>query len=80
MAAGGFQGFGTIPDFAEQMRPLRRNVTIKPMGNTATFLLSDLAAGVTAAIVHADSGSSAVVGGMAPVGGVNIHPAFRSME
>jgi len=40
-------------------------VTIEQVGNTAAFLLSDLAAGVTAEIVQGDSGFSAVVGAMA---------------
>lgn len=67
LAASGIQGFGKILDFVEQNAPLRRNVTIEQVGNTAAFLLSDLAAGVTAEIVHVDSGFSAVVGGMASV-------------
>jgi enoyl-[acyl-carrier protein] reductase I len=37
------------------------------VGNSAAFLLSDLAAGVTAEILHVDSGFNAVVGGMAVV-------------
>jgi enoyl-[acyl-carrier protein] reductase I len=36
--------------------PLRRNVTIDDVGNVAAFLLSDLAAGVTAEITYVDGG------------------------
>lgn len=67
LAASGIKGFGKILEFVEQNAPLKRNVTIEQVGNTAAFLLSDLAAGVTAEIVHVDSGFSAVVGGMAAV-------------
>ncbi len=49
--------------------PLRRNVTIEDVGNVAAFLLSDLAAGVTAEITYVDGGFSNVMGG-AP-GGVD---------
>ena len=38
--------------------PLRRNVTIDDVGNVAAFLLSDLAAGVTAEITYVDGGFS----------------------
>jgi enoyl-[acyl-carrier protein] reductase I len=42
--------------------PLRRNVTIDDVGNVAAFLLSDLAAGVTAEITYVDGGFSQVMG------------------
>ncbi|MEX3842511.1 enoyl-ACP reductase FabI [Paraburkholderia sp. BR10882] len=65
LAASGIKGFGKILDFVAQNAPLQRNVTIEQVGNSAAFLLSDLAAGVTAEIMHVDSGFNAVVGGMA---------------
>lgn len=64
LAASGIKGFKQILDFVEDNAPLKRNVTIEQVGNTAAFLLSDLAGGVTAEIVHVDSGFNAVVGGM----------------
>jgi enoyl-[acyl-carrier protein] reductase I len=36
--------------------PLKRNVTIEDVGNTAAFLCSDLAAGITGEIVYVDGG------------------------
>lgn len=66
LAASGIKGFGKILDFVEQNAPLKRNVTIEQVGNSAAFLLSDLASGVTAEIMHVDSGFHAVVGGMLP--------------
>ncbi|MCZ8073410.1 MAG: SDR family oxidoreductase, partial [Paucibacter sp.] len=40
--------------------PIRRNVTIEDVGNVAAFLLSDLAAGVSAEITYVDGGFSHV--------------------
>ena len=65
LAAAGIKGFGRILDVVEQNAPLRRNVTIDDVGNVAAFLLSDLAAGVTAEITYVDGGFSQVTGGVA---------------
>ena len=40
--------------------PMRRNVTIEDVGNVAAFLLSDLAAGVSAEITYVDGGFNKV--------------------
>jgi enoyl-[acyl-carrier protein] reductase I len=65
LAASGIKGFGKILDVVEHNAPLRRNVTIDDVGNVAAFLLSDLAAGVTAEITYVDAGFSRVASGMA---------------
>jgi len=39
-----------------EVAPLRRNVTLENVGNTAAFLCSDLAGGITAEIVYVDAG------------------------
>ena len=49
-----------------QAAPLRRNVTIDDVGNVAAFLLSDLAAGVTAEITYVDGGFSHVMAAPRP--------------
>ncbi|SDV47579.1 enoyl-ACP reductase FabI [Chitinasiproducens palmae] len=64
LAASGIKGFSKILDAVEQAAPLHRNVTIEQVGNVAAFLLSDLAAGISAEITHVDSGFNAIVGGM----------------
>ncbi|AWI53150.1 enoyl-[acyl-carrier-protein] reductase FabI [Aquabacterium olei] len=64
LAASGIKGFGKILDVVEQNAPLRRNVTIEDVGNVAAFMLSDLAAGVTAEITYVDAGFSQVMGGV----------------
>ncbi len=65
LAASGIKGFGKILEVVAAASPLRRNVTIDDVGNVAAFLLSDLAAGVTAEITYVDGGFNAVVGGIA---------------
>jgi enoyl-[acyl-carrier protein] reductase I len=62
LAAAGIKGFSKMLAVAETVSPLRRNVTIEDVGNVAAFLLSDLAAGVTAEITHVDGGYNAVLG------------------
>ncbi len=64
LAASGIKGFGKILDVVEQNAPLRRNVTIEDVGNVAAFMLSDLAAGITAEITYVDAGFSQVMGGV----------------
>jgi enoyl-[acyl-carrier protein] reductase I len=64
LAASGIKGFGKILDAVEKTAPLRRTVTIDDVGNAASFLLSDLASGITAEIIYVDNGFSQVVGGM----------------
>jgi enoyl-[acyl-carrier protein] reductase I len=68
LAASGIKGFGQILAVVEKNAPLRRNVSIDDVGNVAAFLLSDLAAGVTAEITYVDAGFSQVMGGAAEVG------------
>lgn len=64
LAASGIKGFGNILNVVADTAPIRRNVTIDDVGNVAAFLMSDLAAGVTAEITYVDGGFSQVVGGM----------------
>lgn len=56
LAASGIAGFGKILKHVAEFAPLRRNVTIDDVGNAAAFLLSPLAAGITAEILHVDAG------------------------
>ena len=58
LAASGIKDFGKLLGVVASASPLRRNVTIEDVGNVAAFLLSDLAAGVTAEITYVDGGFS----------------------
>jgi enoyl-[acyl-carrier protein] reductase I len=60
LAAAGIGGFRRILNHVASTAPLRRNVTIEDVGNTAAFLCSDLASGVTGEIVYVDGGFSTV--------------------
>ena len=63
LAASGIKDFGKLlGDFAAAA-PIRRTVTIEDVGNVAAFLLSDLAAGISAEITYVDGGFSQVMGG-----------------
>ncbi len=65
LAASGIKDFGRLLDIVAKSAPLRRNVTIDDVGNVAAFLLSDLAAGVTAEVTYVDGGFNQVAIGMA---------------
>ena len=60
LAASGIAGFGKILKHVEEHAPLRRNVTIDDVGNAAVFLLSPLASGITAEVLHVDGGYNVV--------------------
>ena len=64
LAASGIADFGKMLKFNETSTPLRRNVTIEQVGDASAFLLSDLASGITAEVLHVDAGMHAVVGGL----------------
>lgn len=56
LAASGIKSFRKMLKQAEQRSPLRRNVTIEEVGNTAAFLGSDLSSGITGEIMYVDAG------------------------
>src|SRR6185295_6609185 len=56
LAASGIGDFRYILKWNEYNSPLRRNVTIEEVGNSALFLLSDLGSAVTGENIHVDSG------------------------
>jgi enoyl-[acyl-carrier protein] reductase I len=58
LAASGIKDFGKLLGQFAAQAPIRRNVTIDDVGNTAAFLLSDLAGGISAEITYVDGGFS----------------------
>ncbi len=56
LAAAGIGDFRKMLQQVEDNAPLRRNVTIEDVGNTAAFLCSDLAAGITGENIYVDAG------------------------
>ncbi|VAX10817.1 Enoyl-[acyl-carrier-protein] reductase [NADH] [hydrothermal vent metagenome] len=65
LAAAGINNFRKMLKEVEGTAPLRRNVTIDDVGNTAAFLCSDLAAGITGEITYVDAGYNII--GMRPL-------------
>lgn len=56
LAASGIGDFRYILKWNEYNAPLRRSVTIEEVGESAVFLLSPMARGVTGEILHVDAG------------------------
>jgi enoyl-[acyl-carrier protein] reductase I len=56
LAASGIRDVRYIIKWNELNSPLRRNVTIEEVGNSALFLLSDLGKAVTGENLHVDAG------------------------
>ena len=56
LAASGIGDFRYILKWNEYNSPLRRNVSIEEVGDSALYLLSDLSRGVTGEVHHVDAG------------------------
>ena len=56
LSAYGIAGFSRLYGKFADIAPLRKNVSIDDVGNTAVFLASDLSAGITGEVVYVDSG------------------------
>lgn len=56
LAASGIKDFRKMLKGFEKTAPLKRCVTIEEVGNTAAFLCSDLASGITGEITYVDAG------------------------
>lgn len=60
LAAAGIKNFRKMLAHFEKVAPLGRAVTIDEVGNTAAFLCSDLASGITGEITYVDGGFNTV--------------------
>lgn len=58
LAASGVKDFRSILTKIEERAPLKRNITTEDVGETALFLASDAARGITGQIIYVDSGYS----------------------
>lgn len=56
LSAKGVSDFNSILRLIEEKAPLRRTTTPEEVGDTAVFLFSDLARGITGENIHVDSG------------------------
>jgi enoyl-[acyl-carrier protein] reductase I len=60
LASAGIKGMRQMLATVADTAPLKRNVTIDDVGNSAAFLCSDLAAGITGHVLYVDAGYSIV--------------------
>ena len=60
LASAGVQGFHGMLSHAITRAPLQRNATVEEIGNTAAFLCSPLASGITGETVYVDAGLNTV--------------------
>jgi len=56
LAASGITGFRSLHRAFAEVSPMRRNVTIEDVGNTALYLCSDLASSITGEVLYVDGG------------------------
>ncbi len=60
LAAAGIKDFRKMQSAYAATTPLKRNITAEEVGNTAAFLCSELASGITGEVLHVDAGYHAV--------------------
>jgi enoyl-[acyl-carrier protein] reductase I len=56
LSAKGISDFNSSLNMIEEKSPLRRTTTPEEVGDTAVFLFSDMARGITGEFIHVDSG------------------------
>jgi enoyl-[acyl-carrier protein] reductase I len=56
LSARGVKNMGTLLGYVGEKSPLKRNVEAREVGNTALFLVSDLASGITGETIYVDCG------------------------
>ena len=56
LAASGIKGFKSMLNKYGEETPLGRNISAEEVGNTATFLLSDMSSGITGQTIYVDGG------------------------
>lgn len=60
LSAKGIKDFDTILDIIEEKAPINKNITIGDVGDTVTFLFSNMSRAITGEIIHVDNGFSTV--------------------
>ena len=56
LSARGVKNMGSLFNYVGEKSPLKRNVQAREVGNTALFLVSDLASGITGETIYVDCG------------------------
>ena len=60
LASSGVGEFSKVLEFEKNRSPLKRNISKEEVGKACTFLLSNLASGITGEILHVDCGCNTV--------------------
>lgn len=60
LAAAGIKDFRKMLTSYAKATPLKRNITIEEVGNSAAFMCSDLASAITGEVLHVDAGFHAI--------------------
>lgn len=60
LAAAGISDFKKLLNHVASVAPMRENTTIEQVGNTAAFLGSELASGITGQVIYVDGGFNVV--------------------
>ncbi len=56
LSARGVKNMGSLLNYVGERSPLKRNVTVDEVGNTAMFLVSELSSGITGETIYVDCG------------------------
>ncbi len=67
LSASAVKGITLLRKFTEELAPLRENITIEDVGDTAVFLASDLSRMITGMILFVDSGTHVLAGQVAAI-------------
>ncbi|WP_159715360.1 enoyl-ACP reductase FabI [Blochmannia endosymbiont of Camponotus nipponensis] len=60
LASSGIKNFKKMLLHYQKQSPMRRNISIKEIGNVAVFLCSDLSSGITGEVIYVDGGFNIV--------------------
>jgi enoyl-[acyl-carrier protein] reductase I len=67
LSASAVKGIRHLSKFTEEWAPLRENITLEDVGNTAVYLASDLSRMVTGNIIFVDSGTHVLAAQIAAI-------------
>ncbi len=66
LAARGISGFTKMMRIYPEAAPLKRNIELRELGGTATFLASEMSSGITGEILYVDAGYNIMAMNVAP--------------
>jgi enoyl-[acyl-carrier protein] reductase I len=56
LSARGVKNMGSLLGYVGEKSPLKRNVEVREVGDTALFLVSNMSSGITGEVIHVDCG------------------------